>query len=80
MLYKQSGSKYYWTKFQWRGKTYRKSTGATNQKTARGIEARIRSELANGRFGILQPKETPTLGVFLKERFLPFIDQLQRSK
>ena len=73
MLYKQSGSKYYWTKFQWRGETYRKSTGATNRKTARAIEAKIRAELAQENYGILQPKEVPTVGEFLKKQFLPYI-------
>src|SRR5438034_563503 len=73
MLYRQPGSKYWWCKFQWRGKIYRRSTGAANKKTARTIEAKVRSELAAGNYGILQPKEIPTLGVFLNERFLPFI-------
>jgi hypothetical protein len=73
MLYKQSGSKYYWSKFQWRGETYRKSTGATNRKTARAIEGTIRADLAQENYGILQPKEVPTVGGF------PILHQEQLS-
>jgi integrase len=74
MIYKQRGSKYYWTKFMWRGEIYRKSTGATDKKTARTIEAKIRSELAQANFGIFQPKETTLLADFLTDRFLPFVE------
>ena len=80
MIYKQPGSKYCWTQFVWRATTYRKSTGATDKKTARTIEARIRSELALRNYGILQPKEISTLGVFLKERFLSFIESTPTIK
>ena len=72
MLYRQPGSKYYWTKFNWQGKTYRKTTGATVKRDARTIESTIRSELAKGNFGILEPKLAPTLGEFLKKNFKPF--------
>jgi integrase len=74
MLYKQPGSKYYWTKFQWRGQTIRKRTGACDKKGARAIEATIRSQLAQGNFGILQAKQSPTLGEFLKKDFGPFVE------
>jgi integrase len=73
MIYRQPGSKYYWTKFNWQGKTYRVTTGATDRKTAQSISARIRSEMAMGNFGILQPKEIPTLAEFMKEQFLPYV-------
>jgi hypothetical protein len=70
MLYKRG--RYYWARFKWQGKIIDKSSRATDKKTARNIEAKIRSELAQENFGILQPKEVPTLGKFLKEDFLPF--------
>jgi integrase len=70
MLYKRG--RYYWTRFKWQGKIIDKSSRATDKKTARNIEAKIRSELAQENFGILLPKEVPTLGKFLKEDFLPF--------
>ena len=63
MLYKRG--RYYWTRFKWQGKIIDKSSRATDKKTARNIEAKIRSELAQENFGILQPKEVPTLGKFL---------------
>jgi integrase len=49
-----------------------KSTGQTSQTKARQVEARLRSELAMGNFGILTPKSIPTLGEFIKDRFEPW--------
>ena len=56
MLYKQPGSKYYWCKFQWNGDTIRRPTKASDKRTARQVESKIRSELALENYGILQPK------------------------
>jgi integrase len=74
MIYKNKNGRYYLVKFIWKGKLYRKSTRATNAKTARSIEGRIRSELAQGNFGILEPKPKPTLEEFLKKDFLRFVE------
>ncbi len=74
MLYKRPGSKYYWCKFQWRGQTIRKSTGAMTKKAAHPIEAKIRTELAQGNFGILKPKVVPSLKQFLNDEFLPYTE------
>jgi len=61
-------------KFMWRGKLIRKSTRATNKKDARSIEGKIRSELAQGNWGILEPKPRPSLQEFLSRSFLPFVE------
>jgi hypothetical protein len=54
MIYKLTGRKYYRVKFQFKGETIHKCTRATDAKTARGIESKIRSELARGNWGILE--------------------------
>jgi hypothetical protein len=72
MIYKMKGRKYYRVKFQFKGETVHKCTRATDAKTARGIESRIRSELARGNWGILELKPAPTLREFLTKDFLPF--------
>jgi integrase len=72
MIYKMKGRKYYRVKFQFKGETIHKCTRATDAKTARGIESRIRSELARGNWGILELKPAPTLREFLTKDFLPF--------
>jgi len=72
MIYKLTGRKYYRVKFQFKGETIHKCTRVTDAKTARGIESRIRSELARGNWGILELKPAPTLKEFLTKDFLPF--------
>ncbi|MGH9355308.1 MAG: tyrosine-type recombinase/integrase, partial [Terriglobia bacterium] len=44
------------------------------------IEARIRSELARGNFGILEPKPAPALAEFLKRDFLPYVEVQFKDK
>jgi len=70
-LYRKKGSKIVYTKFDFRGREIRRSTGVTNKKDARTVEAKIRTELAEGRWGILdeRPAEV-TLGEFLKKHFI----------
>jgi len=70
MIYKRGSV--YWTKFQHSGRMIYKSTGQTSCTKARQVEARLRSELAMGDFGILTPKSIPTLAEFIKERFEPW--------
>lgn len=70
MIYKRGSM--YWTKFQHAGRMIYKSTGQTSATKARQVEARLRSELAMGNFGILTPKSIPTLGEFIKDRFEPW--------
>jgi hypothetical protein len=50
MIYKRKGSRYYMAKFQYKGEMICKSTGATDAKTARSIEGKMRAELATGEF------------------------------
>jgi integrase len=80
MIYKPKGRQRYRVKFKWGGKVIHKSTMATDAKTARSIESTIRSELAKGNFGILKPKPKPTLGAFLKNDFLPFVESRHKAK
>lgn len=72
MIYKLKGRRYYRVKFMFKGQPIHKCTRATDAKTARSIEAKIRSELARGNWGILEMKPSPTLSEFLKRDFLPF--------
>ena len=46
-IYKRSGSRRYWYKFEWKGKLIRESTGQCNDKTARAMEAAHRTRLAS---------------------------------
>ena len=80
MIYKLSGRKYYRVKFQLKGESVHKCTRATDAKTARGIESKIRSELARGNWGILELKPVPTLKEFLTKDFLPFTTTRFASK
>jgi integrase len=59
-------------KFQFKGETIHKCTRATDKKTARRIESKIRTELAQGNWDILELKPASTLKDFLKNDFLPF--------
>jgi integrase len=70
VIYKNG--RYYMAKFQWKGQLIRKSTRATDAKTARSIEGKLRAELARGNWGILEKKTAPTLENFLKKDFLPY--------
>ena len=67
-------------KFMWLGQTIRKSTRATSAKDARSIEAKLRSELARGNWGILTAKAAPTLAEFMRQDFLPHIRTKCASK
>jgi hypothetical protein len=70
MIYKRGSV--YWAKFQHQGKMIYKSTGQTSATKARQVEARLRSELAMGNFGILARKAVPTLREFCSERVEPW--------
>jgi integrase len=69
MIYKRGST--YWTKFQHAGRMIYKSTGQTSATKARQVEARLRSELALGHFGILKREAIPTLSEFIKQRIEP---------
>jgi integrase len=70
MIYKRG--EIYWAKFQHQGRMIYKSTGQTSATKARQVEARLRSELALGNFGILAKKATPTVSEFLTNRVMPW--------
>jgi integrase len=80
MIYKPKGRRYYMTKFMWKGEIVCKSTRATTAKDARSIESKLRSELACGNWGILEPKPTPTLSDFLKKDFIPYSETKHATK
>src|SRR5215472_7367981 len=66
MIYKRG--KCYWCKFQHQGKMIYRPTKQTSAVKARQVEARLRSELAMGHYGILERKSIPTLAQFIQER------------
>jgi integrase len=70
MIYKRGSV--YWAKFQHQGKMIYKSTGQSSATKARQVEARLRSELAMGNFGILARKAVPTLRDSCSERVEPW--------
>jgi integrase len=69
MIYKRG--LVYWTKFQHAGRMIYRSSGQTSRTKARQVEARLRSELALGHYGILEQKPIPTLSEFIKARIEP---------
>lgn len=72
MIFKPKGRRYFTIEFRFCGKRIQKRTRATSRKDALSIEARIRSELARGNFGILEPEPAPALADFLKKDFMPY--------
>ncbi len=80
MQYKPIGRSYYTVKFRFKGKLIHRRTRARTQKEAIAIEARIRSELERGNWGILEAKPVPTLSEFLRRDFLPFVESKFASK
>ena len=71
MIYKLNRREGYRVKFQFKGETIHKCTRATDAKSARSIEAKIRTELAKGNWGILEMKPAPTLKEFLNKILCP---------
>lgn len=69
MTYKRGGV--WWIKFQHQGRMIYRSSGQTSRTKARQIEARLRSELALGHYGILKQERIPTLSEFIAERVEP---------
>ncbi len=71
-IYKRG--KIYWYRFNWNGKTIRKSTRQGNDKVARTMESAHRTALAKGEVGIREKDPAPLLSDFLKQDFLPFVE------
>jgi integrase len=74
MVSKDKGRRFYTVRFKDDGKFIQRRTRATSQKDALKIEAKIRSELALGNFGILEKKAAPTLQDFMRKDFLSYVD------
>ncbi len=72
MTYKRG--KVYWYKFMWHGQLIRESTKQGNDKVARQMEAAHRASLAKGLVGIREKKPVPTLDVFCKRSFWPWVE------
>ena len=72
MTYKRG--KIYWYKFMWHGQLIRESTKQGNDKLARQIESVHRASLAKGLVGIREKKRVPTLEVFCKRSFWPWVE------
>jgi hypothetical protein len=70
MTYKRGGL--WWIKFQHQGRMIYRSSGQTSRTKARQVEARLRSELALGHYGILKREPIPTFVEFIQERVEPW--------
>jgi integrase len=79
MIHKPAGRRHYSIKFMWKGRLVQKRTRATSARDARQIQAKLKSELARGNWGILESKPAPSLGEFLKRDFLPFVESRFRD-
>jgi integrase len=74
MLYKQPNSPYWSYKFNWNGRTIRKSTKQANKRVAEQMEAACRTALAKGEVGILERKRIPTFKEFCEHNILPHVE------
>jgi integrase len=79
-VYKQSGSKNWWYKFNWNGERIRESTKQTNKRVAEQMEAAHKVALAKGEVGIRERKAVPTLSEFADQDFLPFVQSRFASR
>lgn len=83
MIFKAKGRRYYTIKFRWEKRLVQKRTRAASAKVARQIEAEMRSQLAKGNWGVLDPKPVvapPALAEFLNDQFLPHVATVFASK
>ena len=71
MVYKRG--KYYSYKFQWKGQMLYFSTKQANAETARNLESKKRTELAEGR-ALDKKKEAPTLRRYLHDTIIPWAE------
>jgi len=72
MIYKPKGRRFYCIKFRFEGRLIYKRTKHTTAAGARVAESKLRTELANGNFGILVPKPpAPTCVIFSRTIFYP---------
>jgi Phage integrase SAM-like domain len=79
-VYKQSGSKNWWYKFNWNGEKIRESTKQTNKRVAEQMEAAHKVALAKGEVGIRERKPVQTLSEFAEQEFLPFVESRFAAK
>lgn len=79
-VYQRGKSRVWWYRFSWRGELIRESTRLTNKREAEKLEAAHKARLARGEVGIVERKAAPSLQVFMKDRFLPYVDSTFASK
>jgi integrase len=72
MIYKRG--KYYWFKFQWKGRILYFSTGQGDARVATNLESKKRIELAEARGGIKRKKDIPTLRAYLHDTIIPWAE------
>ena len=65
----------YWYEFTFRGQRIRESTGLNNKAAALRAEAIRRTQLAEGRAGIVRRKPCPLFEDFVTAEFLPFSER-----
>lgn len=68
-IYKRDGSRYYWYEFIFGGRRYQESSGFTNKIAAQRAGEIRRTQLAEGRAGIVRKKAVPLFRQFA-EQFL----------
>ena len=71
MIYKRG--KFYAYKFQWKGEMLYFSTGQANADTARKMESKKRTELAEGRV-LDKKKDAPTLREYIHGTIIPWAE------
>ncbi len=72
MVYKRG--KYYWFKFQWKGKMLYFSTSQGDARVATSLESKKRTELAERRGTASRKKTVPTLRAYLKDAIIPWAE------
>ncbi|MGH9353140.1 MAG: tyrosine-type recombinase/integrase [Terriglobia bacterium] len=70
----------YWYEFRFEGRRHQASTGLTNKRAAFCVEAMRKTELAEGRAGIIHRKSAPTFEEFAHNEFLPWSKKQHESK
>src|SRR2546425_11895698 len=78
MVYKRGRIWFY--NFTFQGDRYNRSTGETNKRKAEAIEAKLRSDLAMGRFGLAAAKPCPALRKFLNGEFMEHVRTRHKDK
>lgn len=72
--------KVYWYDFWFNGERHNGSTKLRNETKAKMVEAKLRTDLAMGSFGMTQPRTSPVLKAFLEGDFLNAVRDRSKQK